>query len=127
MRTSVLLPVRDAEATLGEALASVLAQTDPDLEVVLVDDGSRDRSLELARDFAARDARVRVVARPREGIVPALETARGLARGRFLLRMDADDVCLPGRLARSRELLESDPRLAVVSCLVESFGGAGPV
>jgi glycosyltransferase involved in cell wall biosynthesis len=123
----VLLPVRDAEATLGEALASVLAQTDGDLEVVVADDGSRDGSLAVARSLEARDARVRVLALERRGIVPALEAARAVASGRYLLRMDADDVSHPERLARTREAIETDPRIAVAACLVESFTTSGGV
>ena len=118
--TSVLLPARDAEATLAEALASVLAQTDRDLEVLLVDDGSRD----LTRDVAARfaeDPRLRILQGKGKGLVAALELARGEARGRYLLRMDADDVARRERLALQRAVLEADARVACVSSLVASF------
>lgn len=119
--TSVLLPVRDAEATLSAALASVLAQSEGDLELLAVDDGSRDGTPAILAEAAARDRRVRVLTRPAEGLVPALEAGRRAARGRYLLRMDADDLAHPRRLERCRALLESDERLGVVSCLVRSF------
>ncbi|HZV00594.1 MAG TPA: glycosyltransferase family A protein, partial [Planctomycetota bacterium] len=118
--TSVLLPARDAEATLGEALGSVLAQTDRDLEVIIIDDGSRDRTREVA--LAAKDPRVRVVEGPGRGIVAALELARREARGRYLLRMDADDRSHPRRLELTRALLEKDERIGCASSLVASFG-----
>ncbi|HSJ93223.1 MAG TPA: glycosyltransferase, partial [Gaiellaceae bacterium] len=73
---SVLLPVRDGEALLAEALDSLAAQTFADLEVVIVDDGSRDSSPELAAAYAARDRRFRVVRQTPAGIVAALERAR---------------------------------------------------
>lgn len=118
--TSVLLPARDAAATLEEALASVLAQTDRDFEVLLVDDRSTDRTRALAG--ATGDGRVRVLEGRGEGLVAALELARAEARGHYLLRMDADDVAHPRRLELTRALLESDPRIACASSLVESFG-----
>jgi glycosyltransferase involved in cell wall biosynthesis len=118
--TSVLLPARDAEATLAEALASVLAQTDRDLEILLVDDASRDRTREVAALFSG-DSRLRLLEGKGEGLVAALELARREARGRYLLRMDADDIAHPERLALQRAFLESDPRIACVSSLVASF------
>lgn len=119
--TSVLLPARDAAATLGCALASVLAQTDRDFEVLVVDDRSKDGTRRVA--LAADDPRVRVLEGRGAGLVAALEVARSEARGRYLLRMDADDVAHPERLALTRALLESDERIACASSLVESFTG----
>ncbi|MBI3724010.1 glycosyltransferase [bacterium] len=125
--TSVLLPARDAEGTLRAALESVLAQSDPDWELLLVDDGSRDGTGLIARDAAAGDARVRVLAGEGRGLVAALELARREARGRFLLRMDADDLAHERRLELLRALLEADERVACASSLVESFATGGRV
>src|SRR5690349_1483577 len=90
---SVLLPVRDAAATLDQALDSLLAQTMPALEIVAVDDGSRDDSGPRLEAWAARDPRVRVLRGPPRGLVAALEEGRRQARAPFLARMDADDLC----------------------------------
>ncbi len=119
---SVVLPVRDAVATLGDALASLRAQTLPDWECLVVDDGSRDGSPELARRLAAEDPRIRVLVRLARGLVAALNEGCAHARGRFLARLDADDVCHPERLAEQVAWLERDPSLDLVSCLVR-FGG----
>ncbi|HBP19973.1 MAG TPA: glycosyl transferase, partial [Planctomycetes bacterium] len=117
----MLLPVRDAESTVAAAIQSVLAQSEGDFELLVVDDGSRDRTPALLAEAAARDPRVAVLTQPAAGLVPALEAGRRAARGRYLLRMDADDLAHPRRLERCRALLESDARLGVVSCLVRSF------
>lgn len=119
---SVLLPVRDAEEHLPEAIASLEAQTlGNGFEVVAVDDGSTDGTPDQLRAWADRDARVRVVTQPALGIVSALERARNEAHGRYLARMDADDVSLPTRLERQLDLLEADPDMVGCGTLVEYF------
>lgn len=115
---SIVLPAWNAEATLGEAIASLLAQTEPDFELIVVDDGSTDGTGAVARGFAAHDPRVRPVALPHGGIVAALNHGLVLATGAYVARMDADDVSAPGRLAAQRAALDADPALGLVSCLV---------
>lgn len=102
---SVLMPVRDGASHLPACIASLAAQTHTSFEVVVVDDGSRDDTPALLARWAREDARVRVLTRPPEGIVAALEHARAAARAPLLARMDADDVALPRRFARQLEAL----------------------
>src|SRR5690242_8674045 len=120
-RLAVLLPARNAAATLPAALASILRQTARDLAVVCVDDGSTDDTPAVLERLAARDRRVVVVRGPGEGIARAL--GRGLARidAPLVARMDADDVAHPQRLALQREALEADPTLAAVGAQVALF------
>jgi glycosyltransferase involved in cell wall biosynthesis len=118
---TVLLPVRDGARHLLEAIASIEAQTLAELEVIAVDDGSSDETPDLLHAWAARDRRVRVLRQEPSGIVAALERARAEARGRYLARMDADDIALPGRLAAQLELMERHPDLAACGTLVEYF------
>ena len=105
---TVLLPVRDEAPYLPEALGSLSAQTLEDFEVLVVDDGSADGSAEIAEEHARRDVRFRVLRQARSGLVAALECARALARGRYLARMDGDDVALPGRLELQVAALRSE-------------------
>ncbi|HTO09562.1 MAG TPA: glycosyltransferase [Myxococcota bacterium] len=122
---SVLLPVRDGAETLRAALDSTLASVGPAIEVVCVDDGSRDATAAILRDYARRDARLRVLTRPARGIVPSLCDALAAARAPLVARMDADDEMHPERLAAQRTLLEARPDLGLAGCLVESFRAGG--
>jgi GT2 family glycosyltransferase len=115
-RVSVLLPYRQAAATLAEALDSVLAQRGVDLEVIAVDDGSTDDGPAIA----ARHG-VTCLATGGRGLVRALALGLRAARGDLVARMDADDVCLPDRLIAQAGALASDPSLAVVGARVEAF------
>src|SRR5262245_53257544 len=114
------MPVRDAAATLDAAVESVLAQSERALELVAVDDGSTDGSLERLRAWTARDARVRVLRSPGHGLVAALNAGLADCRAPLIARMDADDVAHPERLAAQRSLLNTRPDLMVASCLVEA-------
>lgn len=121
-RVSVVLPVFNARATLPRAVASVRAQTFADWELVAVDDGSTDGSGEWLVQAAREEPRLRVLHRPHAGLVPALNAGLAAARGEFIARFDADDECLPERLAVQVALLEANPSLGVAGCLVEFAG-----
>ena len=108
-KISILLPVHNAARYLRTAMDSLLAQTFCDFEVIAVDDGSTDRSLEILRDYERRDQRLRVFSRSRTGIVGALNDGLKAAHGEFIARMDADDVAESGRLAAQVAFLVSHP------------------
>lgn len=124
---SVLLPVHNGGEFLYQAVESVLRQTMGDFELLAHDDGSSDGSLDVLKDFAARDSRVIVSAGGCAGIVPALNTMISAARGRYLARMDADDVCQPERFARQVSHLEANPGCAAVGSRVTLIDGDGDV
>ena len=123
-RVSVLLPVKDAAATLPECLASLRGQSLGDHEVVAVDDGSTDGSLALLERAAAEDPRVRVLPAAAPGLVAALNTGLRAARGRFLARMDADDVAHEERLRLQVLALERDPATSILGARVTVLGGS---
>jgi glycosyltransferase involved in cell wall biosynthesis len=118
------MPVRDAAETLPGAVQSILGQTETDWELVAVDDGSGDGSLALLRAYGRGDARVRVLATDRRGLVHALNRGLQAARGPLIARMDADDVSRTERLARQRRYLEAHPGVGVVASRVV-FAGDG--
>lgn len=113
---SVLLPARDAAATLGVAVRSVLRSRGVRLELVAVEHGSGDDTPALLERFAATDGRLRVLRLPATvPFVEALEAGRKLCRAALIARMDADDVMHPDRLAADVARLRSDASLAAVA------------
>lgn len=119
---SVLLPVRNGAGCVGAALESLLGQSFGDFEVIAIENGSTDATLEVLQNWALRDARVRVLQLPEGGIVEALNAGLAQARGGFIARMDADDVCAPERLERQTEHLRRRGETGLVSCLVRHRG-----
>jgi glycosyltransferase involved in cell wall biosynthesis len=118
---SVLLPVRNAQRTLLPALHSLQRQTYRNWECVLVDDGSADDSLSIARALARREPRLRLFERPAQGLPAALQFGLEQCGGHFIARMDADDLMHRTRLARQVALLSESPDLAVVGSHVRLF------
>lgn len=104
---SVIMPAYNVAEYLAEALESALAQTFTDLEILVVDDGSTDGTAGIARRFAARDARVRLLPQPHGGLSRARNTALQGARGRVIALLDADDLWDPGFLAAQLRLLDA--------------------
>jgi glycosyltransferase involved in cell wall biosynthesis len=114
---SVLLPIYNAEKYLRNALDSLLVQTHNDFEVIAVDDGSADCSLQILKEYAD-DAKVRILSRSNTGIVGALNDAIAMARGQLLARMDADDIAMPTRLERQFAFLKARPDCVAVGSSV---------
>ena len=124
-RVSVVLPVHNGEDQLAAAIESILGQTLDDLELIVVDDGSTDRTPALLRQLAERDPRVRVCHQDHGGIVAALNRGAGLARATYLARMDADDIAAPDRLAKQAAFLDANADVALVGGSVEYILGEG--
>jgi glycosyltransferase involved in cell wall biosynthesis len=115
---SILLPVRNEEALLPTALRSILRQTSQDWELIAVDDGSSDETPALLDRAASEDPRIRVIHRPPEGLVPALNAGLKLCRAALVARMDGDDVCHPQRLAIQTRHMREHPATTLVSCQI---------
>lgn len=109
---SVVIPVYNYERYLAEAIESVLNQTYRNVEVIVVDDGSTDRSAEVAKSFAGRG--VRYCHQVHAGIGPARNKGVELARGEFIAFLDADDRWPLDKLERQLKAIEADPELEMV-------------
>ena len=118
---SVVMPCYNAESTVDEAVESLLSGTWSDLEIIAVDDGSSDGTLDRLRELAAVDDRVKPLGRPHQGLIEALNAGWRAADGPLIARMDADDRCHPTRLQKQVEFLQQEPAIAAVGSLVRSF------
>jgi glycosyltransferase involved in cell wall biosynthesis len=124
-RVSVLLPVYNGGPFLRGAIASILAQTMADLELLIVDDGSTDASPETISQLAAADRRIRFWSRPNKGLVHTLNELLDHAKSPFIARMDADDLAAPDRFERQLRELENDEQLLAVGSDVYSIDSKG--
>jgi glycosyltransferase involved in cell wall biosynthesis len=121
VQVSVLLPCFNAEATIQEALSSLLAQSFTDFEVLCVDDGSTDKTFSILDDWSRRDSRFVVVKQNHRGIIQTANKGLSLCRTPIILRMDADDRCHPDRIKLQKRYLDENSDIAVVGSLVEGF------
>jgi len=121
---SVIMPAFNAEPYLHLAVASVLRQTAGDLELLIVDDGSSDRTMAIAEEFAARDARVRVLQQRNAGPGPARNTGFRAAQGDFFAFLDSDDEWSPRFLEEQLAVLHARPDIDVVVGNAWIRGGA---
>jgi glycosyltransferase involved in cell wall biosynthesis len=123
MTVSVLLPVYNGAATLREALDSILAQEGVELELLLIDDASRDESAEIIKAYAARDERVTAILHEKNiGLAATLNEGLGVARHEFVARMDQDDVAMPGRLRAQVSFMRSRPDILLAGSFVFHMG-----
>jgi glycosyltransferase involved in cell wall biosynthesis len=117
---SVVMPAFDEEAFIAEALRSVLEQTYQPVETIVVDDGSSDRTADIATEYG-----VRVVRRPHLGQAAARNAGLAVARGEYWAVFDADDVMPSDRLTHQVAYLEAHPEVGLVLGLAEAFVSPG--
>ena len=115
---SVCMPMYNAEPYLAAAIDSMLAQTFADFEFLILDDASTDGSLTIARRYADADGRIRVFSLEHQGYPSLLNESLKLAKGRYVARMDADDVVRPDRLERQVTYLRAHPECVAVGTQV---------
>ncbi|MDR0280600.1 MAG: glycosyltransferase [Paucimonas sp.] len=111
---SVVVPTYNYARVLPRALDSVLYQWADDLELIVINDGSRDNTLEVLADYAARYPQVRVVDQANAGAAAARNKGIGLARGRYVLLLDADDELTTDAISTLREVLRANPGVGMV-------------
>ena len=122
---SVAMSVYNGERFLAPAIESILSQTFGDFEFLILDDGSRDSTAAIIRDYAARDSRVRPIVRENRGLVASLNQLLEEARAPLVARMDADDICRPERFARQIAFLAGNPDYGVVGSWSEDIDEEG--
>jgi glycosyltransferase involved in cell wall biosynthesis len=118
-RVSVITCTYNGARHVRTAIDSILAQTYPDFELLVIDDGSADNTPAVVRKAAAADQRIRVVTQTHLGIPRTLNNAVALTRGEFIALQDDDDMSFPERLAKQVAFLDAHPHCAAVLCFAE--------
>ena len=119
---SVAMPVYNGAKYLSESIESILNQTFKNFELIIIDDGSTDNSLEILKKYRDTDSRIRLVTRENRNLSTTLNDIIDLARGQWLARMDQDDISLPQRFKRQLEWLDVTGA-DICGSWVQLFGG----
>jgi len=119
---SIIIPVYNMEKYLRETLSSILALQYPHFEVIIIDDGSTDNSLQIANEYVLKNNNVRLLAQPNQGVSAARNTGIAQAKGKYLLPFDSDDIICEHYIDDAVRVLENDDQVKVVTSKAVFFG-----
>ena len=123
---SILMPARNSEKFLSLTINSILDQTEKNWELIVVNDGSEDNTLDILQDLADKDTRIKIFNNEEgSGIIPALKTAFKYSRGDFITRMDSDDLMATYKLEKMKKILLDHGKGCVVTGPIECFSDDG--
>jgi glycosyltransferase involved in cell wall biosynthesis len=108
------MSVYNAELYLKEAIESILNQTYKEFEFIIINDGSTDNSLAIIKDYSNHDSRIILINRENKGLIYSLNEGISKAKGKYIARMDADDISLPNRFEEQIKFLENNLDIGVV-------------
>jgi glycosyltransferase involved in cell wall biosynthesis len=124
-KVSIVIPAYNREKYVGIAIKSVLDQTYRDFELIIVDDGSTDGTLEMAQNFALHDSRIRVLTAPHQGAVYALIAGFNAASGEYIGQLDSDDLLEPEAIELTVKALDAHPKWGMVYTNYRDIDGNG--
>ena len=107
-KISVIMSVFNGSKFLADAIQSILNQTFKEFELIIIDDGSTDNSLNIIRSFESGDSRIKVISKLNEGLAKSLNAAISASQGDFIARMDADDISYKNRLEKQYEYMQKN-------------------
>lgn len=122
---SVLMSVYNGERFLAEAIESIIKQTYTGFEFIVINDGSMDHSADILYYYENKDKRLHVYHQENRGLIPSLNWGLELARGKYLARIDADDISYPHRLEKQVEIFEECPDLVILGSAYEVIDDTG--
>ena len=124
---SVIMSVFNGEDFLAESIQSVLAQSFKNFEFIIIDDGSKDNSLEVIRSYEALDSRIRVITQKNQGLARSLNIGIKKSKGKYIARIDADDICYESRLKKQFTFMEENPAVDLVGSSVDVIDESGSI
>jgi len=126
-KISVIMPVFNCEKYLDESINSILNQTYRDFEFFIINDGSTDNSEKIIKNYQKKDDRINLLTQNNQGVTKSLNKGIRNCRGKYVARMDADDICAPKRFELQLEYLEKYPNTDIVGCMVSLISEKGKV
>jgi glycosyltransferase involved in cell wall biosynthesis len=124
---SVIMSVFNGKDFLAESIQSVLDQSFKNFEFIIIDDGSKDNSLEVIRSYEALDSRIRVITQKNQGLAKSLNVGIENSRGKYIARIDADDLCYESRLQKQFVFMEENPSVDLVGSSVDVIDESGSI
>ena len=118
---SVVMSVYNSENYLEEAILSILNQTYKNFEFIIINDGSTDRSLDIIEKYAKKDNRIKVISRENRGLIYSLNEGIKLSKGKYIVRMDSDDISLENRFQKQIEFMENNLDVGVCGTNIIAF------
>ncbi|MFV0186645.1 glycosyltransferase [Empedobacter falsenii] len=125
MTVSVVLPVYNGELYLKDAISSILNQTFNDFEFIIINDGSTDNSLNIINSFD--DNRIVLIDQQNQGLAKSLNNGLKKAKGKYIARMDADDIALPNRFERQIQYLKENPNIKLLGTAIDMIDKDGNI
>lgn len=123
-KISVVMPVYNGEKYIKEAIDSILSQTFPDFEFIIINDCSTDNTESIIKSY--NDSRIRYIKNEKNlGVAESLNKGLDVAKGEYITRMDADDISLPERFEKQISFMDRHKNIAVSGCAIERFGAIG--
>ncbi len=123
-KVTVILSVFNCQRWVKSAVRSILTQTFTDFELICVNDGSTDGSLQILEQLAKEDARVRIITQPNGGVAVAGNSGLQHARGKYIARLDSDDIALPDRLQKQVAFMDAHPEVVLLGTAYELIDDA---
>lgn len=120
---SVILSVFNADIYLAESIESILSQSFVDFEFIIINDGSTDNSLAIIEEYQQKDQRIILINRKNKGLIHSLNEGIERSTGKYILRMDADDISHPDRISIQVEFMDKHPSVVICGSWVEHFDG----
>lgn len=122
-RISVIIPVLNGEATLKEAIDSILKQTLQDFEIIIINDGSIDQTKDIIEEYTGKSSKIKSIEHSKnQGLPISLNEGIRVAKGKYIARMDGDDIAMPERFEKQVQFMEDHPEIGLLGTAVESFG-----
>jgi glycosyltransferase involved in cell wall biosynthesis len=123
LKVSIIMATYNTEDYICEAIDSILEQTFPNFEFIIVDDNSSDNTFSIIKDYAKKDFRIKFTKNKYEkGVAGAINTGLDLSKGEYITRMDSDDISLPTRIEKQVNFLEKNPTYDLFSVNLITFG-----